>query len=122
MDVVLRPHEVALTVDPTSPAHVVAMEYHGAFVLRTVGITKRFGGIVAANELAIELRKGTITALVGPNGAGKTTVFNLLTGAIVPDAGGAIGGDTAAGFMGTPEASQRALLYSDDVRDWLGGD
>ena len=36
VDVVLRPHEVALTVDPTSPAHVVAMEYHGAFVLHTV--------------------------------------------------------------------------------------
>ena len=48
---------------------------------------KRFGGIVAANELAIELRQGTITALVGPNGAGKTTVFNLLTGAIPPDSG-----------------------------------
>lgn len=36
VDVVLRPHEVALAVDPTSPAHVVAMEYHGAFVLHTV--------------------------------------------------------------------------------------
>lgn len=56
-------------------------------VLEAVGVSKRFGGIVAANDLTIQLRKGTITALVGPNGAGKTTVFSLLTGAIRPDAG-----------------------------------
>jgi branched-chain amino acid transport system permease protein len=56
-------------------------------VLETSGITKRFGGITAAENLAITLRKGTITALVGPNGAGKTTVFNLITGAIKPDSG-----------------------------------
>lgn len=56
-------------------------------VLETKNVSKRFGGIVAANELNIQLRKGTITALVGPNGAGKTTVFNLLTGFIAPDAG-----------------------------------
>ena len=61
--------------------------HDAAIVLQTANVSKRFGGIVAANELAIELRKGTITALVGPNGAGKTTVFNLLTGAIPPDSG-----------------------------------
>jgi len=56
-------------------------------VLETSGVSKRFGGIVAADDLAIQLRRGTITALVGPNGAGKTTVFNLLTGFIRPDRG-----------------------------------
>jgi branched-chain amino acid transport system permease protein len=56
-------------------------------VLETRGVGKRFGGIVAASDLHIQLRKGTITALVGPNGAGKTTVFNLLTGFIAPDGG-----------------------------------
>jgi branched-chain amino acid transport system permease protein len=56
-------------------------------VLETHGVSKSFGGIVAARDLEIQLRKGTITALVGPNGAGKTTVFNLLTGFITPDAG-----------------------------------
>jgi len=56
-------------------------------VLETNGVSKNFGGIVAARDLHIQLRKGTITALVGPNGAGKTTVFNLLTGFIPPDSG-----------------------------------
>ncbi|GAA1816620.1 branched-chain amino acid ABC transporter ATP-binding protein/permease [Actinomadura chokoriensis] len=56
-------------------------------VLRAEGLSKRFGGIVAAKDLDLELRRGTITALVGPNGAGKTTAFNLLTGTVAPDTG-----------------------------------
>jgi branched-chain amino acid transport system permease protein len=56
-------------------------------VLEARGITKSFGGIVAAEDLDFDLRRGTITALVGPNGAGKTTAFNLLTGFIRPDRG-----------------------------------
>ena len=56
-------------------------------VLETVGLTKRFGGIVAANEVSLQIEKGARYALIGPNGAGKTTVVNLLTGVLRPTAG-----------------------------------
>lgn len=51
------------------------------------GLTKRFGGLVAVNELSFSVPRGQILGILGPNGAGKTTVFNLLTGFIRPDAG-----------------------------------
>jgi branched-chain amino acid transport system permease protein len=55
--------------------------------LEAVGLTKHFGGIQAADDLSLHLRRGHVTGLIGPNGAGKTTVFNLLTRVIPPDKG-----------------------------------
>ena len=86
-------------------------------VLRTVGVSKRFGGIVAARDLDIELRRGTITALVGPNGAGKTTVFNLLTGAIPPDTGSVeLNGDELVGLNPAQIARKGMVRSYQDVR------
>jgi ABC-type branched-subunit amino acid transport system ATPase component len=51
------------------------------------GLTKRFGGFYALNELSMQVAQGHIHALIGPNGAGKTTFFNLVTGVLSPDAG-----------------------------------
>ena len=56
-------------------------------VLRLKGVNKRFGGVVAANDVDLDLPPGIVTALVGPNGAGKTTLFNLITGNLRPDSG-----------------------------------
>ena len=56
-------------------------------VLMVAGVTKRFGGLVAVNDVSFELRPGEILGLIGPNGAGKSTLFNLVTGLAVPDAG-----------------------------------
>ena len=56
-------------------------------VLRLKGVNKRFGGVVAAADVDLELPPGIVTALVGPNGAGKTTLFNLITGNLRPDSG-----------------------------------
>jgi branched-chain amino acid transport system ATP-binding protein len=56
-------------------------------VLRLKGVNKRFGGVVAANDVDLDLPPGIVTALVGPNGAGKTTLFNLITGNLKPDSG-----------------------------------
>ena len=56
-------------------------------VLRLKGVNKRFGGVVAADDVDLDLPPGIITTLVGPNGAGKTTLFNLITGNLRPDSG-----------------------------------
>jgi branched-chain amino acid transport system ATP-binding protein len=55
--------------------------------LETRGLHKRFGGIVAANDVSLKVEHGARHALIGPNGAGKTTVINLLTGVLAPTAG-----------------------------------
>jgi len=56
-------------------------------VVELRGVTKRFGGTVAADELSFGIQPRKLTALIGPNGAGKTTVVNLLAGRLRPDAG-----------------------------------
>jgi branched-chain amino acid transport system ATP-binding protein len=50
-------------------------------------ITKRFGGLVAVNEVDFALEQGEIASIIGPNGAGKTTFFNMITGVYRPDGG-----------------------------------
>ncbi len=56
-------------------------------MLRVSGLTMRFGGLKAVDDLSFEARAGDITAVIGPNGAGKTTVFNCITGFYRPTAG-----------------------------------
>jgi branched-chain amino acid transport system ATP-binding protein len=56
-------------------------------VLRTEGLTIRFGGLTALNNVNFELRRGEIRAIIGPNGAGKSTFFNCLTGVLRPSSG-----------------------------------
>ena len=56
-------------------------------VLRLENITMQFGGVVAVNDLSMEVNKGEIVALIGPNGAGKTTAFNVITGVYAPTNG-----------------------------------
>src|SRR5581483_2121249 len=70
----------------------VALEARGraavtAPLLRVNGLTMRFGGVTAVDDLSFQAQRRAITALIGPNGAGKTTVFNCLTGFYRPSAG-----------------------------------
>jgi branched-chain amino acid transport system ATP-binding protein len=81
-------------------------------LLEAAGLTKRFGGILAANDVAFALEAGEIRGLIGPNGAGKTTLVNLLTGLYPPDAGTIrLGGESIAGLP--PHAiARKGLLRS----------
>ncbi len=65
--------------EPVAPA--------GRPLLKLKDLTMRFGGVVALNEVNLEIREGEIFALIGPNGAGKTTVFNTVTGVYRPTSG-----------------------------------
>ena len=56
-------------------------------VLHIEHLTMRFGGVVAVNDLSMDINKGEIVALIGPNGAGKTTAFNMVTGVYQPTEG-----------------------------------
>jgi branched-chain amino acid transport system ATP-binding protein len=64
-----------------------APERAGRPLLSLQSLTMRFGGVVALNEVDLDIHEGEIFALIGPNGAGKTTVFNVITGVYRPTAG-----------------------------------
>ncbi len=55
--------------------------------MRGHGITRRWGGLVAVNEVSLELERGTVHAVIGTNGAGKSTLINILSGEIPPSSG-----------------------------------
>jgi ABC-type branched-subunit amino acid transport system ATPase component len=75
-------------------------------VLATRDLTKRFGGIVAVDDVTLELRRGQTLGLIGPNGAGKTTVFDLISG-VLPVDGGRI--EMGGVDIGTWSASRRSV-------------
>jgi len=56
-------------------------------VLTATNVVRRFGGLIAVNNVSFEVRSGEILGLIGPNGAGKTTMFDLLAGSILPTSG-----------------------------------
>jgi branched-chain amino acid transport system ATP-binding protein len=59
----------------------------GEPILEAVGMSKRFGGLVAVNDISFVVPKAAIVTIIGPNGAGKTTFFNMLTGLYKPTTG-----------------------------------
>jgi branched-chain amino acid transport system ATP-binding protein len=68
-------------------------------VLRTEGLTKRFGGFAAVSGVTLTVKEGTCHAVVGPNGAGKSTLFNLICGFLRPTSGRIfVGGRDITGY------------------------
>ncbi len=72
-------------------------------------LTKRFGDLVAVNDISFAIRKGEITGLLGPNGAGKTTTLRMLTCYLAPDAGSVVVGDYLASM--NPIEVRRIIGY-----------
>jgi branched-chain amino acid transport system ATP-binding protein len=56
-------------------------------ILSLVSVTKKFGGLVAVNDLSVDVHEGEALGIMGPNGAGKTTVINIISGQYKPDRG-----------------------------------
>ncbi len=77
--------------------------------LETVGLVKRFGGILATDNLSLKIEEGARHALIGPNGAGKTTIVNLLTGVLQPTAGKILLGGEDISWLGPSTRVRRGI-------------
>jgi branched-chain amino acid transport system ATP-binding protein len=90
-------------------------------ILRTEGLTVRFGGLTALNQVSLAVAPGEIRAVIGPNGAGKSTLFNCLTGVLRPTAGRIVlQGQDITGLR--PHAiSHRGLARSYQITNILPG-
>jgi branched-chain amino acid transport system permease protein len=94
---IARPRERASRV-PATVAAVDRVDSNGEVVVAGRGLTKRFGALVAADAVELDVARGEVCALIGPNGSGKTTVLRVLAGTLAPDGG-------------------RVLVRGDDVTD-----
>ena len=79
-------------------------------LLRVQGVTKAFGGLVAVDDVSLELPEGEILGLIGPNGAGKTTLFNVISGNYRPDHGQVFFNGTDISTMPPHKVSQLGLV------------
>jgi branched-chain amino acid transport system ATP-binding protein len=80
-------------------ARAAARSEETGVVLAAEGIVKRFGGVLAVDDVSLELHNGEILGLIGPNGAGKTTVFEIISGQLRPNGG-------------------QVTMFSTNISDW----
>jgi branched-chain amino acid transport system ATP-binding protein len=90
-------------------------------ILRTEGLTVRFGGLAALTNVNVGVRRGEIRAIIGPNGAGKSTFFNCLTGVIRPTGGRIVfDGEDITGLP-PDRISRKALARSYQITNIMPG-
>jgi len=79
-------------------------------LLKIQNVTKRFGGLIAVDDVSFEIAEGEVLGLIGPNGAGKTTLFNSISGTYTPEEGSiTFAGETITG-VAPHENAQRGLV------------
>jgi|APSaa5957512622_1039677.scaffolds.fasta_scaffold45583_2 branched-chain amino acid transport system ATP-binding protein len=72
-------------------------------------LKKSFGGLIAVNDLSLDIKKGKITAIIGPNGSGKSTLFNLITGVLQQDKGKIYLGKQNISKLSVEERSKKGI-------------
>jgi len=92
-----------------------------AHVVRAESLTKRFGGVVAVDDLSFELQQGTITGFLGPNGAGKTTTLRMLLGLATPTSGRAFLFGRPYAELAEPSRRVGAVLEATDFHPGRSG-
>ncbi|AJQ46226.1 MULTISPECIES: high-affinity branched-chain amino acid ABC transporter ATP-binding protein LivG [Pseudomonas] len=86
-------------------------------ILQVSGLSMRFGGLLAVNNVSLTVPEKKVVSLIGPNGAGKTTVFNCLTGFYKPTSGSvSLGGEPIQGLPGHAIASKGIVRTFQNVR------
>jgi branched-chain amino acid transport system ATP-binding protein len=78
-------------------------------LLSLQAVSKRFRGLVAVDSVSFEVPEGALFAVIGPNGAGKTTLFNMIAGAMAPDAGNIIFAGEAVGGLSSDAVCRRGI-------------
>jgi branched-chain amino acid transport system ATP-binding protein len=92
-----------------------------AIALATRGLSKAFGSLPVARDIAINLPAGARYALIGPNGAGKTTLINLMTGMLAPNAGQIFLGGEDITALGPQERVRRGLARTFQINTLFPG-
>ncbi len=90
-------------------------------MLRAEGLSKRFGGLTATDELSLDVRPGELHAVIGPNGAGKTTLIGQLAGEIAQDAGRIVFAGEDVSRLATADRARRGIVRSFQVTSIFSG-
>lgn len=88
-------------------------------ILRVEDVTMQFGGVVAVDNLSIEVNQGEIVSIIGPNGAGKTTCFNVITGVYAPTNGAVYFADEKV-IENHPQGKMKALYKGQNAGKYHG--
>lgn len=88
-------------------------------VLRVENVTMQFGGVIAVDNMNLEVNKGEIVSLIGPNGAGKTTAFNVITGVYAPTNGAVYYKDRMI-IQNCPQGKMKKLYRGENADMYVG--